>query len=156
MEQNVKVARKPPAKRQVSINVRKVPEHRVKKSEPRSIKITYGEGGWHYAFTGRWNAHLLQKVAKGLRRGWIRDRHQQRPKRVRHESAHARQEIPRERPDENLGTNPRSRIMGAQPTMPLAEGTSIPTVGPLVEPDAASMQPQQITKKKEENNEVSE
>lgn len=133
--------------RKVTISPRKPIERPVRKEVARSVRIYFENGSWEYDFEGHWNAHLLQKVAKGLRRGWIRSKRDgiKRPVREIRKTA----TIPVDRPGENLGVNPIASVRPmviVQPSMPLAAGTSLPVLGPLEPPDAASMQPKQPVK----------
>jgi len=142
--------------RKVTISPVKTPEHRnLPVDKDRKIVIYHNGNYWQYDFTGRWNAHLLAKVAKGLKRGLVRSRRKGMDKKTLRTRAKVEtMQIPQERPGENLGTNPRVASMDpelsrAQPEMPLHAGLTVPAHAPIVEPDAASMQPHVVLTKEE-------
>ena len=143
----------------INAETRAVPQRTLRPTGDMKIVITFKDGKWHYEFTGRMTALQIRKVAKGLHRGWARSKRRG----MDMEKLHRRREapprrIPRERPGENLGADPTPIRPGRPegrpaPTMPLASGIRLrPTHGPIVEPDAASMQPHSVKPKKEEGN----
>jgi len=140
----------------VSMQERKAIRHRIPNKQERKLVIYYKDHQWRYDFTGQWNAHLLQKVARGLKRGYIRSKRGSINRTtLRGEEKVDIMCIPKERPNEDLGVNPKADVLPIQirqPEMPLHEGVVPPVLAPLKAPDAASMQPHTKTKTEENKN----
>ena len=110
-------------------------------NQHRKITIEYVDKKWVYKFEGKFNALLLQKVAKGLKRGYLRSKREGIDKaKFRHRGTNRPLRIPKERPKENLGADPRP-YKRPQVSMPIAEGMNVPVHAPVREPDSAALQP---------------